>query len=158
MKISPFAQSINFHIFLTNSNKSINKQTKKGNKKMKKSMTSRATAYRVRKVTRTVEVMNLTATAVDLDTKTVVEFPVSIPAVGFRSNKAMENAIIKQVEEKGNYKYVTSTVVDKTYITYAMDESFFMENAKIIATGNDIKNMQPVADETEVEAEAVEEQ
>lgn len=116
-------------------------------------MTSRATAYRVRKVTRTVEVVNLTATAVDLNTKTIVEFPVSIPAVGFRSNKAMENAIIKQVEEKGNYKYVTSTVVDKTYITYAMDESFFMENAKIIATGNDIKNMQPVADETDVEDE-----
>ena len=81
---------------------------------MKKSMESKTTAYRNRKVTRTVEVMNLNVTAVDLSTKTVIEVPVSIPAVGFRSNKAMENAII-------------------------------------VATGNDIKNMTPVVQEAEVE-------
>ena len=118
---------------------------------MKKSMESKTTAYRNRKVTRTVEVMN---TAVDLSTKTVIEVPVSIPAVGFRSNKAMENAIVNAVKEKGNYKYVTHELVDKTYITYAMDESFFMEYATIVATGNDIKNMTPVVQEAEAEAES----
>lgn len=126
---------------------------------MKKSMESKTTAYRNRKVTRTVEVMNLNVTAVDLSTKTVIEVPVSIPAVGFRSNKAMENAIINAVKEKGNYKYVTHELVDKTYITYAMDESFFMENAVIVATGNDIKNMTPVFQnpaEAEAETEAEE--
>lgn len=117
-------------------------------------MESKTTAYRNRKVTRTVEVMNLNVTAVDLSTKTVIEVPVSIPAVGFRSNKAMENAIVNAVKEKGNYKYVTHELIDKTYITYSMDESFFMENATIVATGNDIKNMTPVVQEAEAEAEA----
>lgn len=114
-------------------------------------MESKTTAYRNRKVTRTVEVMNLNVTAVDLSTKTVIEVPVSIPAVGFRSNKAMENAIINTVKEKGNYKYVAHELIDKTYITYAMDESFFMENATIVAIGNDIKNMTPVVQKAEAE-------
>lgn len=121
-------------------------------------MDSRATSYRTRKVNRTIEVLNLNVTAVDLEKKIVVELPISIPAVGFRSDKAMENAIVAAVAEKGNYKYVTHTITDKTFITYTMDESFFIANAKITATGNDIKNMQPVAvpDETETDTETTE--
>lgn len=121
-------------------------------------MDSRATANRTRKVNRTIEVLNLNVTAVDLDEKVVVELHISIPAVGFRSDKAMENAIVAAVAEKGNYKYVTHTITDKTFITYTMSEAFFIANAKITATGNDIKNMQPVSlpDETETETESTE--
>ena len=123
-------------------------------------MDSKSTSYRARKVNRTIEVLNLNVTAVDLEKKKVVELPISIPAVGFRSQKAVENAIAAATAEKGNYKYVTHTVVDKTFITYTMDEAFFIANAKITATGNDIKNMQSVTDEADEvdEVEAADEQ
>lgn len=117
-------------------------------------MDSKSTSYRARKVNRTIEVLNLNVTAVDLEKKKVIELPISIPAVGFRSQKAVENAITAATEAKGNYKYVTHTVVDKTFITYTMDEAFFIANAKITATGNDIKNMQSVVDEVEAADEA----
>lgn len=105
-------------------------------------MIKNKTAVNNRKVTRTIEVMNLSVTCINMEDKTVIDIAVSIPAVGYRSTKALEAAITKAVAEKSpSYKYVTHTIADKMYITYAMPESQFLSLATPIATGNDIKNM-----------------
>lgn len=115
-------------------------------------MIKNKTAVNSRKVTRTIEVMNLTVTCINLEDKTVLDIPVSIPAVGYRSTKALEMAITKAVTEKSpSYKYVTHTISDKMYITYAMPESQFLSLATPIATGNDIKNMIKITDATDAE-------
>lgn len=95
-----------------------------------------------RKVTRTIEVMNLNVTVIDMTDKSVVDIPLSIPALGYRTTKALEKTIIDHVNEKNeNYKYVTHTLVDKQYITYAMSEAQYLALAKPVAMGTDIKHM-----------------
>lgn len=122
-------------------------------------MIKNKTAVNSRKVTRTIEVINLNVTCIDLSDKTVLELPVSIPAVGYRSNKSLEAAIVKAVAEKSTtYKYVTHTISDKQYITYAMPESQFLSLAKPIAIGNDIKNMTKIESAEEPAEETTDEQ
>lgn len=112
------------------------------------------TAVATRKVTRTVEVKQLSVTCVNIDTKTIETLAVEIPNVKYRTNTALEKAIQNAISAKGNYKYVDHAEVGTLYILYSMPESEYLAQATIVATGTDKDNMEKIEKEESEEVEA----
>lgn len=102
-----------------------------------------------RKVNRTVELLQITATCVNLDDMTIVTKEVAIPSIGYRTEDAKEKAIKSACSAIGNFKLVDFKENGSIFQTYTMQESFFLAHAELTAEGDNIKNMHKLSNSTE---------
>lgn len=104
---------------------------------------NKKTRSRKRYVTRTIELLNTSVIAVDLDAKAVKTFDVQI-AASANTPAAQEAAVNEAVKAFGNYKAVSYTTGSSAYRKYALEEAYFLAHATLIATGNSPDNLTKV--------------